>query len=168
MLQISLRYRVYSLLSFCTGSCQCGNNFIGFSGNTLLFNLSFITIFICYYEFKLNFFVLSIIVSLTVVHRTAYEVWVQTKCEIPPGVVLLRQSQYDLWCNMIGYDMMRYEMTRHDTMLYDTTWYMIWDDVMQCDAMRYDPMRCDAIWYHTWYDMIIHGSIKLFGVYIVL
>ena len=44
-LNIVMRSGVYSLLSFCNGSCQCVNNFIGFSGKTL-FQLSFIILFI--------------------------------------------------------------------------------------------------------------------------
>ena len=34
-LNIVTRYEVYSLLSFCNGSCGCVNNFIWFSGKTL-------------------------------------------------------------------------------------------------------------------------------------
>ena len=61
---------VYSLLLFCNGSCQCVNNFIGFSGKTL-FQESFIILFILMVQ--ISFLLLSIVVSLFVVHRTKYE-----------------------------------------------------------------------------------------------
>ena len=62
-----MRSGVYSLLSFCNGSCQCVNNFIGFTGKTL-FQLSFIILFIL--TVQISFLLLSIVVSLFVVHRT--------------------------------------------------------------------------------------------------
>ena len=75
-LHIVMRSGVYSLLSFCNGSCQCVNNFIGFSGKTL-FQLSFIILFIL--TVQISFLLLSIVVSLFVVHRT--NVWVQINGE---------------------------------------------------------------------------------------
>ena len=60
-LNIVTRYGVYSLLLFCNESCQCVNNFIGFSGKTL-FQLSFIISFIL--TVQISFLLLSIILFL--------------------------------------------------------------------------------------------------------
>ena len=91
-LNITTRYGVYLLLSFCNVSCQCEYNFIGFSGKTL---------FSCHLSFHLFWLVqisfLFIINCCCFVCSSPYEVLVRINGEIPSALVLLYQSQYPRW-----------------------------------------------------------------------